>query len=856
MIQMRNLSLVLLFMLFLVSAANATYLTKDSYWDFNITSALWTSIAVGDVNNDGFNDFVQIGCTDLTSNYCSRYLAKIYINNGTSFIENSARESNLTGVNYGSIALGDIDNDGDLDLALSGCINRGGSTSACPNAEDRFSAIYVNNGTSFVENSTWKGDIVNTWKSSFAFGDIDLDGKLDIVLSGSTGVGLISKVYLNNGSAFKENISWEQELTGVYGSSTTLVDVDNDGKLDLFLVGDSGSGYIAKAYINNGTSFIENSTWEQNLLGVELASTVWGDFDNNGKMDFSLIGHTSSDEHSIYNNTGSGLVQINRHDPYGTLIGIFEGTQTLGDYNNDGKLDLFTSGEEQWSTLYLNTSAYYFEDPESQIFNTAYGPAATWVDVNNDYALDLILIGWDKDINEFNSSVYINNITVKNTAPSPPATLAANYSNGVLNLSWNTGNDAETPSAGLYYNLRVGSTPGGNQIVSGVYGGGDDNGYFGNMMQRKNILLNVNLSGINAIYWSVQTIDTGLKAGAWATERVYNISGQQGSSQNQTNDTTAPNVTITSPANGSTLTLSSVGVSASYADNSSVICTARLDSGSSAAMSLVGGTATHTFSDVTNGQHTIYVNCTDAYNNSAVRNSTFTVNVVATTNNPGGGNTGGSGGAAAVSNTSKTNGTRANQTASPLNQIGPNVIIPGETKTIEFSDTAVRQLSIEVQSTVRNIEIRTQMVEKPATIETPSGDVYSYIEIKHMNITDSDIKAARLDFSVEKSWLLENDINGSTVRLNRYRDGWQELDTSPTGENSTHYQYEAMTPGFSIFAITGEKNMEVTIAPPDNRNYYLPASIFIIAFAIVGGYFYYRHTKKNRTASATIIKST
>ena len=58
-----------------------------------------------------------------------------------------------------------MDNDGDLDLALTGCNNGSGNTALC---NGRNSFIYINNGTSLVENSTWKGDITDVWKGSIA----------------------------------------------------------------------------------------------------------------------------------------------------------------------------------------------------------------------------------------------------------------------------------------------------------------------------------------------------------------------------------------------------------------------------------------------------------------------------------------------------------------------------------------------------------------------------------------------------------------------------------------------------------------------------------------------------------------
>ncbi len=65
-------------------------------------------------------------------------------------------------------------------------------------------------------------------------------------------------------------------------------------------IGDTNSGAIAKVYINNGSTLIENSTWQQNLLSTQLSTISLGDYDNDEDLDLTLIGHTSSDIHRIY----------------------------------------------------------------------------------------------------------------------------------------------------------------------------------------------------------------------------------------------------------------------------------------------------------------------------------------------------------------------------------------------------------------------------------------------------------------------------------------------------------------------------------------------------------------------------
>ena len=98
-------------------------------------------------------------------------LSKMYRNNGdNSFTEQTS--ITLTGVAYSSVAWGDYDNDGDLDILLTG-----------DNGSSRISKIYRNNGNNtFTEQTSIA--LTGVDSSSVAWGDYDNDGDLDILLTG------------------------------------------------------------------------------------------------------------------------------------------------------------------------------------------------------------------------------------------------------------------------------------------------------------------------------------------------------------------------------------------------------------------------------------------------------------------------------------------------------------------------------------------------------------------------------------------------------------------------------------------------------------------------------------------------
>ena len=177
-----------------------------------------------------------------------------------------------TGVDLSSIALGDIDNDGDLDLIVTGYDGSG-----------RRLDKYINNGAgSFTKYTNWGTRI---YRSSIALGDIDNDGDLDLIVTGYDGSGGRLDKYKNNGfGSFSGPTSFG---TGVYYSSIALGDIDNDGDLDLIVTGYSSSGYRLDKYINNGAGSFSGSSLGP---GVYFSSIALGDIDNDGDLDLIVTG--------------------------------------------------------------------------------------------------------------------------------------------------------------------------------------------------------------------------------------------------------------------------------------------------------------------------------------------------------------------------------------------------------------------------------------------------------------------------------------------------------------------------------------------------------------------------------------
>jgi hypothetical protein len=150
-----------------------------------------------------------------------------------------------------------------------------------------------------------------------------------------------------------------------------------------------------------------------------------------------------------------------------------------------------------------------------------------WGDYDNDGDLDILLSGYTGG--NVITRVYQNNAVTANTPPPAPTGLASTVNNGTsVTLSWTAPTDTETPADGLSYNLRVGTTPGGSDIVGPMAfqdpPGPQPDG-LRKIAQRGLVQgTSFTLEGLTpgqTYYWSVQAIDTTLAGGPFAGEENF-----------------------------------------------------------------------------------------------------------------------------------------------------------------------------------------------------------------------------------------------------------------------------------------------------------------------------------------------
>jgi hypothetical protein len=193
--------------------------------------------------------------------------------------------------------------------------------------------------------------------------DFTGDGHLD-VLASSWGLLDPIRFFRNNADGTFTDRTAEAGLTGVTGGlHLAAADYDNDGDLDVILprgawVGVAGQGDHPNSLLrNNGDGTFEDVTEAAGLLSFHPTQAVaWGDYDNDGWLDL-FIGNesTGKPEHpsELYRNNGDGTFTDVAAEAGVAAPGFVKGA-TWGDYDNDGRLDLYLSRFGQRNVLYRN----------------------------------------------------------------------------------------------------------------------------------------------------------------------------------------------------------------------------------------------------------------------------------------------------------------------------------------------------------------------------------------------------------------------------------------------------------------------------------------------------------------------
>jgi VCBS repeat protein/flagellar hook capping protein FlgD/ASPM-SPD-2-Hydin domain-containing protein/fibronectin type III domain protein len=288
------------------------------------------------------------------------------------------------------LRLADVDDDGFPDLLISGDLNDN-------------ELGYVHPYTRILRNLGGKGfaDITGTVPSvsmaATAFKDLDGDRKLELFLAGSTmasGEGdKIARIYRFNGTAYEDyaTLPFKDRV-----ASADFGDIDGDGRQDLIL---SGQSIATRLFLNTGTGFALDTDVDRFDVSVDAGSgsVSFGDIDGDGDPDLLVAGEGAYPPFQftrVYTNDGGYFYDLQHKIPP-----FWNCLAKMVDFDRDGNADLFLAGtslddrgQSRFSSvLYRNIRGDFH--PLAQDLDSLDGNRARWLDFDNDKDLDLVASG-------------------------------------------------------------------------------------------------------------------------------------------------------------------------------------------------------------------------------------------------------------------------------------------------------------------------------------------------------------------------------------------------------------------------------------------------------------------------------
>ncbi|NNE16032.1 MAG: VCBS repeat-containing protein [Saprospiraceae bacterium] len=260
--------------------------------------------------------------------------------------------------NGGGVALGDINNDGLIDIYLTGNL-----------VENK---LYLNKGNLQFEDITKSAGVAckTNWSTGATFADVNNDGLLDLYVCHSydddSALRRANSLFINQGDNTFSERAKEYGIADIgYSIHASFLDYDKDGHLDMFL-GNTPRYVTGDFYFNDRNIHAYNYQNPTNKL--------WSDklYKNNGDGTFSDV------------TVSAGILN------YGYMLGV-----SVGDYNKDGWDDIFVAVDHgNPDYLYINNGDGTFSNEANSAFKhislSSMGSDAA--DLNNDSKIDLVTL--------------------------------------------------------------------------------------------------------------------------------------------------------------------------------------------------------------------------------------------------------------------------------------------------------------------------------------------------------------------------------------------------------------------------------------------------------------------------------
>lgn len=404
----------------------------------NIIQACGGSVHVGDINKDGYADIVTVGYGDGIG-----FTANLYVNNQNGTFSRSDYSSQLSGGQKCEMILTDINGDGYDDIVEI--------------AWDK-AIIHVNNGNgTFTKHDAGTTGLRPSEGASITAGDVNNDGKIDLFVTGY-GAGL-SVIYYNNGDLTFTAVE-VPDVTKARNGNANLMDIDRDGNLDFstfgygldwsnsFVLNKLGNDIAANeppsvpsdltVAFNDGKfslrwiesvdketpqSALRYNIYAKDNIGGKIYTYAPVDIETGrlktGGGIVPLISGNSFEWILPDGNYTFGVQAVDQSDftsdfnvvnyPEGHAQWAFGGSfpadwvtsgrMIWGDYNNDGRLDVFyVAGQGGGNAaLFMQNADGSFTRVQENVFVPLNYASAVFMDYNNDGHLDLVTVGETND---------------------------------------------------------------------------------------------------------------------------------------------------------------------------------------------------------------------------------------------------------------------------------------------------------------------------------------------------------------------------------------------------------------------------------------------------------------------------
>ena len=463
------------------------------------------SVSWGDFDNDGDQDVAVMGISGTGA------ITKVYENKNGVFVDTN---QNFTRLYSGDISWVDINKDGWIDLVISGF-----------NGTIPVTQIYINSkGTSF--SNTVDFGLPQLYFSKMAWGDLDNDGDIDLAITGvdsNDKFGFYIYYRNDNQNSFTLE-SKSSNYPGVVNGDIKIVDIDLDGDNDILYNGENSNGapesrIIYNTYIKNSITnpgnIITSLTLKNSVIEVAKIGTQ-------NKLTILSSGVNSNGGVTLYTNelldTSIGRASANLFPK------LKNGDISLVDFNNDGTNDVLFTGEDSSGNpitrLYAQDLSGNFK-LSPIVLEGLRNSTANWVDYDMDGDLDLFLTGVASQ-GGAKSLLYISEIANKpNSAPLIVTGLnAEDIGNGKIKFQWTAPKDDYGSNLG--YVIRIGKTPGGTELTNTESNLSNGNRL---ITKQAPIYTNFyeTILEPGKYYWSVQAVDPGLKGGEFSEEKSFTL---------------------------------------------------------------------------------------------------------------------------------------------------------------------------------------------------------------------------------------------------------------------------------------------------------------------------------------------